>query len=59
MWSGFLEAVKMLLNDVLNKDTLKLVLAFETSWAGFCFVLIESCSKELCEICLLWCQAEA
>lgn len=55
MWFGFLEVVKMFLNDVLNKDIFKFVLVFEIFWVGFCFVLIESCFKELCEICLFWC----
>lgn len=55
----FPETVKMLLKDVLSNHALKLVLVSETSWVGFCFVLVESCSKEWNEICLPWRQAEA
>lgn len=59
MQSGFLEAVKMLLKDVLSHHTLMLLLVSETSWASLRFVWVESCPKRWCEMRLFWCQAEA
>lgn len=56
MYNEFPETVKMLLKDVLNNHAFKLVLVLETFWAGFCFVLAESCSIEWYEICLSWRQ---
>lgn len=56
MYNEFPETVKMLLKDVLNNHAFKLVLVLETFWAGFCFVLVESCSIEWYEICLSWRQ---
>ena len=59
MCSEFPETVKMFLKDILNNHALTFVLVFEASWAGFCFVLVESCSEEWYEFCPVWCQAEA